>query len=395
VGVEALWSGLVEGRSGIRPVSYLDVSDCACRVAGEALDFRPEDFLPLREVQAFARFVHLGVAAARLAWDDAGAPGRAIERDRIGVFMGSAVGASGRSISDGITLFEKGLSRVHPLASLQYPGSLPSQIAILLGLMGPTYSIGTACTAGADAIGLALGQVASGALDAAVVGGSDAAIFPLCFTGFDRLGALSRSNDPPEQASRPFSADRSGFVLSEGAGALVIEAEEVARARGARLYAELAGFGATCDAFHQLAPAPEGAQGVRAVELALRQAGMSADDVDYVNAHGTGTPKNDLVETVIMKRVFGERAYRLPISSSKSMTGHLLGASGAVELVISILALRQAIVPPTINVIEPDPACDLDYVTEGPRRMTLRAALSTSFGFGSRNAALVVRAMPQ
>jgi 3-oxoacyl-[acyl-carrier-protein] synthase II len=395
VGADRLWSGIVAGESGVRPVSTFDASACASRVAGEVRDFQPEDYLARREVQAFGRFAHFGVAAARMAWDDAGASTTSLDPDRVGVCLGSAVGAIGRAVEDGITFFEKGLSRVHPMFSLQYPGTLPSQVAIALGLRGPAYAIGTACTAGADAIGLALGLVASGILDAALVGGSDAPIFPLLFASFDRVGALSTLNEPAERASRPFSRDRSGFVLAEGAGVILIEAEDIARERGARIYAELAGFGATCDSFHHLAPAPEGVQGARAVRLALAHASLQPEDIDYVNAHGTSTQKNDAVETAILKDVLGAHARRVPVSSSKSMLGHLIGASGAVELIVSALALYHGVVPPTINVTEPDPACDLDYVTDGARRMPIRAALSTSFGFGSRNAALVLRAAVQ
>jgi 3-oxoacyl-[acyl-carrier-protein] synthase II len=391
IGAEQLWSAMVEGRSGIRPVSSFDVSGCASRVAGEIPDFRPEDFLARREIQAFGRFVHLGVAAARMAWTDAGGPLRTLDPERVGVCIGSAVGAIGRAVSDGITFYEKGLARVHPMFPLQYPGTLASEVSIALGLHGPAYAIGTACTAGADAIGLALGQIASGVVDAVLAGGSDAPIFPLLFASFDRLGALSTLNEPPERASRPFSLDRNGFVLSEGAAVVMLEAEEVARKRGARVYAELAGFGATSDAHHHLAPTPEGTDGVQAVRQALAHAGLTPEAIDYVNAHGTSTPKNDVTETRILKRVFGDRAYSIPVSSSKSMLGHLIAASGSAELVISALALQKGIVPPTINLAEPDPECDLDYVTEGARRVPLRAVLSTSFGFGSRNAALVLR----
>lgn len=380
------------GRSGIRPVSSFAPAGCVSKVAGEALDFRPENFLARREVQAFSRCLHLGVAAARMAWDDAGQPAQAFDPDRVGVCIGSALGAGGRIVSDAMIFAEKGLERVHPMLPLQYAGSLPSEVAIALGLRGPAYAVSTACTAGADAAGLALAQIATGQLDAALVGGSDAPVFPLIFAAFDRLQVLSRLNDPPERASRPFSRERNGFVLSEGAGVVLLEAEEIARQRGARIYAELAGFGATTDAYHHLHPAPDGTQGARAVAQALELAGVTPGDVDYVNAHGTSTLKNDATETVIMKKVFGERAHRVPISSSKSMLGHLIGGSAAVELIISALAVRHGVVPPTINLTEPDPACDLDYVTEGSRRLPLRTVLSTSFGFGSRNAALVVRA---
>lgn len=382
---------MVHGRSGTKAIASFDASACQSRVAGEIPEFRAEDFLARREVQAFSRALHFGFAAARMAWEDAHVPA-AFDRDRVAVCMGSAVGAISRNITDALTFEERGIDRVHPMCPLQYPGSLPAEIAIALGLCGPSYAISTACTAGADAAGLALGLIASGIVDAAIVGGSDAPIFPLLFHSFDRLQVVSRLNDPPSRASRPFSRDRSGFVLSEGAGAVVLEAEEVACARGARVYAELAGFGANSDAHHHLQPSPDGHQAVRVVAQALAHAGVAAEDVDYVNAHGTSTAKNDAVETAILKRALGEHAYRIPVSSSKSMLGHMIGASAAVELIISTLSIHAGIVPPTINLVEPDPECDLDYVTEGARPANLRTVLSTSFGFGSRNAALVVRA---
>jgi 3-oxoacyl-[acyl-carrier-protein] synthase II len=326
-----------------------------------------------------------------MAWEDAGMPRAQLDLDRLGVCIGSAVASTSRNMEDGVTFLERGIGRVHPLSPLQYPGSLPSQVAITLGFRGPAYAVSTACTAGADAIGLAFAQIASGLLDGAIAGGSEAPLFPGLFAAFDRLRVLSRSNDPPERACRPFSLDRTGFVLAEGAGMLMLEAEDVARERGARIYAELAGFGATSDAFHHIRPAPDGIQGARALTLALAQADMTPADIDYINAHGTGTAENDAIETHIVKRVFGECAFRVPISSSKSIFGHLIGASAAVELIVGTLALRYGVVPPTINYSERDPACDLDYVTEGARRKPIRTVLSTSFGFGSRNAALVLR----
>jgi 3-oxoacyl-[acyl-carrier-protein] synthase II len=391
IGAEQLWAAIVRGESGIRRVSSFDAAGCASQVAGEVRGFNPADFLARREIEAFSEYVHFGVASARMAWDDAGAPSRSLDTDRIGVCLGSAVGAFGRVTHEGAVFAEKGINRVHPMLPLQYPGTLPSEVAIALGLRGPAYSVSTACTAGADAAGLAAGLISSGILDGALVGGSDSPVFPILFAGFDRLQVLSRLNDPPERASRPFSKERNGFVLSEGAGVVMLEAEEVALSRGARVYAELAGFGATSDAHHHLRPEAEGTQGARAITLALTHAGIDPRDVDYINAHGTGTPKNDAVETKIIKRVFGDSACRIPISSSKSMLGHMIGASAAVELILSVLSIRDGIAPPTINLTVHDPECDLDYVTEGARHVPIRVALSTSFGFGSRNAALVVR----
>jgi 3-oxoacyl-[acyl-carrier-protein] synthase II len=386
-----MWDAMVAGRSGTKAITSFDTRGFVSRVAGEIVDFHAEDFLARREIQAFSRYLHFGVAAARMAWTDAGTP-RALAAERVGVCIGSAVGAIQRNVLDGLVFAERGIERVHPMCPLQYPGSLPSEVAIALGLRGPAYSISTACTAGADAAGLAYAQIASGLLDAALVGGSDAPIFPLLFAAFDRLQVISRLNDPPERASRPFSRDRNGFALSEGAGVVLLEAEEIARERGARIYAELAGFGATTDAYHHLQPAPDGEQAVRAIRMALEHAGVAPHEIDYVNAHGTSTLKNDATETAILKQIFGERAYRVPISSSKSMLGHMIGASAAVELIISALTVHHGVAPPTINLSEPDPDCDLDYVTEGARQLPLRTVLSTSFGFGSRNAALVVRA---
>jgi len=391
IGPENLWANVAVGRSGIGRIQAFDPAPYASQVAGEVLDFRPEDFLARREIVAFSRYFQLGVAAARLAWDDAGLPSPRLHSERIGAFIGSTAHCLGHVIAQARLFHEKGLSRVHPMIPVQYPGSLGSEISIALGFTGATYVVCTSCTAAADAIGLALGQIASGMLDGALVGGSDAPVYPLIHAGFDRLEALSRLNEPAERASRPFSADRNGFVLAEGAGMLMLEAEDVARERGARIYAEIVGFGATSDAYHHLAPAPGGNEGVRAVVAALAHAGVSPDDIDYVNAHGTGTPLNDSTETAILHRVFGERARHVPVSSSKSMHGHMIGASPAVELIIAVLALTHGVIPPTINLTTPDPACDLDYVTEGARSATLRTVLSTSFGFGGRNAALVAR----
>jgi 3-oxoacyl-[acyl-carrier-protein] synthase II len=379
------------GVSGTRRIESFDPSPYASQIAGEVRDFNPEDFLARREVQAFSRCLHFGVAAARLAWDDAGRLSERFDRDRVGVFIGSSVGAISRNVTDQVAFLEKGIDRVHPMCPLQYPGSLPSEVAISLGLRGAAHAISSACTASADAAGFALAQIASGMLDAAIVGGAEAPIFPLLFAAFDKLHVISRLNEPAEAASRPFSLDRDGFVLSEGAGMVVLEAEESARQRGAHVYAELAGFGATSDAHHHLQPAPDGEQAVRAIRMALDSAGVSPEQVDYVNAHGTSTPKNDRTETLVLKKALGTVAERIPVSSSKSMLGHMIGASAAMELIVCALAIKDGIVPPTINLINPDPECDLDFVTEGARPAVLETVLSPSFGFGSRNAALVIR----
>ena len=390
-GHERLWASVTRGTSGIVRIGSFDPSPYGSQVAGEVRDFNPEDFLARREVQAFSRCLHFGVAAARLAWDDADQLRGGAERDRVGVFIGSSVGAIGRNVSDGLAFAEKGIDRVHPMCPLQYPGSLPSEVAIALGLRGPAYALSTACTASADAAGLAFAQIAAGTLDTAIVGGAEAPIFPLLFAAFDRLHVVSRLNDPPSRASRPFSRGRDGFVLSEGAAMLVLEAEDIAVHRGARIYAELAGFGATSDAHHHLQPAPDGEQAARAITMALASARLSPDDVDHVNAHGTSTVKNDATETLVLKKVFGPRAHEIPISASKSMLGHMIGASSAIEMIISALTIANGVIPPTINLDDPDPECDLDYVVEGARARSVQTVLSPSFGFGSRNAAVVLR----
>lgn len=390
IGAAALWESLIAGRSGIGRVQAFDARGIGSQVAGEVREFDPTPFLAQREIQTFSRYMHFGVAAARMAWADA-LEGRGLDPDMVGVSVGSMGGHLHRIINEASVFAVHGLARVHPMLPIQYPGSLGCQVSMALGLHGPTYAIGTACTAGADAVGLGFLQIAAGTLDGCLVGGSEMPLIPSIFAALDRLGALSRLNDPPAAASRPFSRTRNGFVIAEGAGMLMLEAEDVARARGARIYAELAGFGATSDGVHHLAPAEDGIQGARAVRLALAQSGMAPSDVDYVNAHGTGTQKNDLAETRILKSVFGDHARRLPVSSSKSMLGHMIGAAGAVELIATTLALHHDLIPPTINLDEPDPECDLDYVPGGARAHRVRAAVSTSFGFGSRNAAIVLR----
>ncbi len=276
-----------------------------------------------------------------------------------------------------------------------YPGSIAAEIAILLGIRGPVMTVSTACTSGADAIGLALAQIRAGTVDAALAGASEAPLFPLLFASFDRLNVMSRWSGPPAAASRPFSADRDGFVLSEGAAVCMLESEKSARKRGATILAELAGFAATCDGYHHLLQLPSGEEAARAIRLALADAGAAVSDVDYVSAHGTGTRPNDPLETAVVKEVFGERAGRIPVTSIKSMTGHLMGACGALELIAGVETLLHQTVPPTINLDVADPACDLDYVPNSARRMPVRTLVSNTFGFGSRNAVLVLRAANQ
>jgi 3-oxoacyl-[acyl-carrier-protein] synthase II len=392
--LEGFWSELIAAHSGIGPLTAFDAGAYRTRIAGQIAGFEPLAYMPAREAHATSRCTQLAVAAASMALADAGVEVGRIDPERTGIYLGTSIGPLAHAIEQHAVFLERGIARVHPLAPAQnYPGAAASEIAILLGIRGPVMTISTACTSGADAIGLALSQLRAGVLDAALVGASEAPLFPLLFAAFDRLALMSRWAGDPARACRPFAADRDGIVLSEGAAVLLLETERAAAARGARALAELAGFGATCDAYHQLQQLPSGEEAARAIRLALGDARASVDEIDYISAHGTGTPANDPLETTAVKQVFGERAHAIPISSIKSMTGHLMGACGALELIACVKSLVDGVLPPTINLESRDPACDLDYVPNEARRASVRTVLSNTFGFGSRNAALVVRAV--
>jgi 3-oxoacyl-[acyl-carrier-protein] synthase II len=392
-GVEANWSALVAGRSGIRSITRFDASALPARVAGEVPDFEAERYFERRDLKKMDIFIQYAVAAAQLAVDDARLPVPLAEPERTGVIVGVGMGGIA-SLEETFSNFMEGnIRRVSPFFIPKLiPNMAPGQIALRLGARGPNYATTSACASGAHAVGESVVLIRDGRQDVMLAGGTEAPVCLLGVGGFSAMRALAtRYNEMPERASRPFEAQRDGFVIAEGAGVLVLEELEHARRRGATIYAEIAGYAANCDAYHMTQPAPEGAGAAECMTLALADAHVAPHEVGYVNAHGTGTPFNDEAETHALKRVFGEHIGRVAVSSTKSMTGHLLGAAGSVEAAFTALALSRGVLPPTINLDEPDPACDLDYVPHHSRASEIRAAISNSFGFGGTNVSLVLR----
>jgi 3-oxoacyl-[acyl-carrier-protein] synthase II len=391
IGAEPFWSALVAGRSGIGRVTLFDASDFPVRIAGEIRDFEPADWMDRREVRRTDRVVHLAGAAARLAHEDAGKP--TVEGSRAAVVMGTGIGGIGTFSEQLGVLNARGPGRVSPFTvPAMMPNAPAAHVAMDLGFTGPNTCIVTACAAGAHAVGEGYRYIREGLVDVCMAGGAEAAIVPIAMAAFAQMGALSR-NPEPERASRPFDAERDGFVLSEGACVLILEEAERAAARGARVYAEVAGYGASGDAFHVTQPEPDGAAAVMAIQAALADAGEAAEAVDHVNAHGTSTPLNDAAETKALKKALGDHAHQVAVSSTKSATGHLLGAAGAAEAAATAMAIHTGTIPPTINYETPDPECDLDYVPNEARKRAVRLALSNSFGFGGHNAVLALRAL--
>jgi 3-oxoacyl-[acyl-carrier-protein] synthase II len=390
IGVEEFWEGLVSGRNGIRTISRFDPSDLPVKVAGEVDGFDPARFLDPKEVRRTDRFSHYALAAAQLAWDDAGGP--EVVPERGGAIIATGIGGIETLLQQHLVMLEKGPGRVSPfMVPALMANAAAGHVAMRFGLTGPNYATVSACSSSNHAVGEAMRYIREGALDLCVAGGSEAATLPLTVAAFSQMTALSKNPDP-ERASRPFDAGRDGFVLAEGACCLVLEAEEHARARGARIYCEVAGYGASDDAFHITAPDPKGSGAALSMLWALRDAGEEPSAVDYVNAHGTSTPLNDAAETAAIKAALGDEvARRVAISSTKSMTGHMLGAAGAVEGAACVLAIARGVVPPTIHYETPDPECDLDYVPNEARRMEVRLALNNSFGFGGHNAVIAFR----
>ena len=390
--VGELWSGLVEGRSGIGPMTLCDPADFPCRIAGEVTGFDPRQFIDGKEARRMARFSQLAVAAAGLAIEDAGLDLSREDPERLGVVMGNGNGGFPTTEENARILFERGGMRVSPFfIPMILPNMAAANVSRLYGLKGYTSTVITACAAGNQAIGDAVEAVRRGAADVVLGGGCEAGISHLGLGGFNVIKALTRQNDPPERASRPFDARRDGFVPSEGAAILVLESLEHAIDRGAGILAEVVGYGVSSDAFHAVQPDEDGEGAARAMRWALEDAGIGPDEVSYINAHGTSTPKNDMVETLAVKKVFGERAAKVPISSTKSMIGHALGGAGAVEAVACVETIRSGVIHPTINYEEPDPDCDLDYVPNVAREQEVETVLSNSFGFGGQNACLVFR----
>lgn len=392
--VNSFWDSLVAGRSGIGPVTRFDSTDIASKVASEVKDFDPATEMGPKEVRRNDRYVHLAFGAARRAMTDAGLSKEDLEPERTGVLVGSGIGGLETVESQLGVLFEKGPRRVSPFMIPSLIANIAGGvIAIELGAQGPNFAVVSACASGSHAIGEALRMMRSGLADVMLAGGSEACVTRIGFAGFCSMKAMStRYNDDPSKASRPFDAGRDGFVMGEGAGVLVLETLEHAKARGARIYAELAGYAATCDAYHITSPDLEAKALTRCMHLSLDDARQAPEDIAYVNAHGTSTPYNDRSETLALKNVFGAHAKNgLAISSTKSMTGHLLGAAGAIEAATVCKAIENNIAPPTINYEEPDPECDLDYVPNTAREMPINIAMSNNSGFGGHNASLIFR----
>lgn len=392
MGKDAYWGSLSAGRSGIARIDSFDASDFPSQIAGEVRDFDPERFLDPKEARRIDRFCQLAIGAAKLALDDAALVIDDSTGPRTGVIVGSGIGGLATLEEQHKTLMERGPRRVSPfLVPMMISDMAAGNISIRFGAKGPNWAGVSACATSTTTIGEAFEAVRRGAADICIAGGAEAGITPLGVAGFCAARALSQRNDDPQGASRPFDVDRDGFVISEGAGIVILETLDGARERGARIYCELAGYGASGDAFHITEPDPEGSGAVAAMSAALAEGKLTPRDVDYVNAHGTSTKVGDIAETAAIKRLFGEHAREVAISSTKSMTGHLLGAAGAIELIASILAMQHNVMPPTINLANPDPDCDLDYVPNTARERTIDVALSNSFGFGGHNATLVIR----
>ncbi len=392
IGKEAYWKALLRGQSGIDRLTRFDSSLYDSKIAGEVKDFVPEQFLDRKEIRRTDRFAQFGVAAAKLAVGDAALELGEEDPENIGVVIGSGIGGIETLCEQHSVLLSKGPNRISPFFIPMIISNMAAgQIAICLGPKGPNFTVVTACASGANAIGEAYLMLRRGAAEVILAGGTETPIVPVAMAGFCSMKAMSTSNDEPQRASRPFDKNRDGFVISEGAGVLVLETLGHASARGARVYGEVAGYGCTADGYHISAPEPEGTEAARAIRIALEDAGISPDRVDYINAHGTSTELNDKIETMAIKKVFGDHAYKVPVSSIKSMIGHSLGAAGALEAIACALSVSTDWVPPTINYEQPDPECDLDYVPNQARQCPVRVAVSNSFGFGGHNAVLVIK----
>lgn len=394
--VAELWEAAKSGRSGVRRITAFDASDLATQIAAEVRDFDPVARFGRREARRMDRFIQFAVAAAQDAVVDAGLEITQENADRVAIIIGSGVGGMATLIEQVRVLAEKGPSRVSPLfIPMMLTDSAAGQVAISLGARGPNMAVVSACASSANAIGEAGEVIRRGSADVVICGGTEAAILPLAIAAFNVMGALSAENEDPPRACRPFDANRSGFVMGEGAGILVLEELGHARSRGARILGELIGYGASADAYHIVAPMEDGVGAALAMRVALQTAGISPGEVDYINAHGTGTPLNDSAETRAIKSVFGEHAYRVPVTSTKPVTGHLLGGAGAVEAIICLKAIETGCIPPTINLATPDPECDLDYVPNSARFKPVCTAMTNSFGFGGHNATIVFRSVDE
>ena len=388
--VKETWDSILAGKSGAAMITHFDASKHKTRFAAEVKGFDPVALFSARDARKMDRFTQFAAAVALEALEQAGFKIDESNRDQVGVVVGTGIGGIGTLLEQVDVMRERGPERVSPfLVPMMISDSAPGMLAIRFGARGPNMALATACASGNNAIGEALEMIRRGAADVMIAGASEAALVPVAMAGMNVMTALSTRNEDPQAASRPFDKDRDGFLMGEGAGMLILESFEHAQARGAAILCELTGYGTTDDAHHISAPAENGAGAAMAMKLALQNADLDVSDIGYINAHGTSTPLNDKSETAAIKTVFGEQAYNVPVSSTKSMTGHLLGASGAIEAVFCILAMRDEVLPPTINYRTPDPECDLDYVPNQPRKASPRHVMSNSFGFGGHNATLI------
>jgi 3-oxoacyl-[acyl-carrier-protein] synthase II len=392
IGIDPVWAKVCEGVSGVGPITRFDTTDFETKIAAEVKGFRSEDFLEPKDIKKMDIFIHYALAAASIAMDDAGLTVSENNADRVGVIIGTGLGGLSTIEKYHKILMDRGPQRISPFfIPMLIANEASGQIAIEYGVKGPNLCVVTACATGAHSIGEACRSIQHDDADAIIAGGVEATITPLAVGGFNAMKALSTRNAEPQRASRPFDRDRDGFVMGEGGAVTILEELEHARKRGARIYAELVGYGYNGDAYHLAAPDPDGDGAARCMQMALRDARLSPAEIDYINAHGTSTELNDITETVAIKRVFGDHARKVPVSSTKSVTGHLLGAAGSTEAVFSVLAIRDKIIPPTINYENPDPRCDLDYVPNVAREAAVRVALSNAFGFGGTNATLIFK----
>jgi len=389
---EKSWEGLVSGRSGIGPITQFEDKDVATQIAGEVKDFDPARYIEAKEIKKMDRFIHLAIAASQMAMDDSGLTVSPENADRVGVMVSAGMGGLPAIEKYHQVYMERGSRKISPFfIPMLIINEAAGHISIRYGAKGPNICVVTACATGTHSIGEAFKWIQRGDADAIIAGGTESCICPLGVGGFNAMKALSTRNSEPGRASRPFDAERDGFVMGEGAGVVILEDLEFAKRRGARIYAEVIGYGASSDAYHITSPAPNGEGAARCMAMALRDADIAPAVMGYINAHGTSTKYGDELETIAIKTVFGDHAYKIPVSSTKSMTGHLLGAAGGVEAVISILAMDRGVLPPTINLENPDPECDLDYVPNTARKAQVEVTMSNSFGFGGTNACLIFR----
>ena len=395
IDTKTTWDGIVNGRSGIGPITQFDDKDIPTQIAGEVKGFDAAAFIEAKEIKKMDRFIHLGLAASQMAMEDSKLVVTPENAEQIGVMVGAGIGGLPAIERTYRAYMEKGFRRITPFfIPMSIINELSGHISMRFGAKGPNSCVVTACATGTNSIGDAFKVIQRGDADAMIAGGAESCVCPLGVGGFNAMKALSTRNSEPERASRPFDAGRDGFVMGEGSGLLILEELEFAKKRGARIYAEVIGYGMSGDAYHITSPAPNGEGAARCMKMAIKDAGIDPAEVGYINAHGTSTKYGDELETTAIKTVFGDHAYKLPVSSTKSMTGHLLGAAGGVEAVISVLAMEHGILPPTINLETPDPECDLDYVPNTARKKQVGIAMSNSFGFGGTNACLIFRKYP-